>query len=159
MNPTQASRLFIMYCIPRHLPWTHDSKLSLRAENRPEIRVRVVGSTSLTVQTPSRRSTASSWMQTVMLSQSGIRTFRITVCGREHDAPKGLAARARHTPLAGPLLICNNRKIHARETRSAYLIGFARYNVGFILVFASLNTMSDNAIDVSSFYSPTKPQR
>jgi hypothetical protein len=90
-------------------------------------------------------------MQRVMISQSGIATFRTAVCGREHDTRKGLAARARHTPLAAPLLICNNRKIHARETRSAYLIGFARYNVWFILVFASLNTISDNTIDVSSY--------
>jgi hypothetical protein len=103
------------------------------------------------VQTPSRRSTNPSCMQTVMASQSGIGAFRAAVCGREHDTCKGLATRARHTPLAVPLLICNNRKIHARETRSAYLIGFARYNVWFILVGVYFNIISDNTIDVS-FY-------
>jgi hypothetical protein len=96
-------------------------------------------------------------MQTVMVSQSGIGAFRTAVCGREHDTRKGLAARAWHTPLAVPLLICNNRKTHARETRSAYLIDFAKYNVWFILVFTSLNTISNNTIDVSSNLLICKP--
>jgi hypothetical protein len=85
-----------------------------------------------------------------MVSQSGIGAFQTAVCGREHATRKGLAARTRHTPLAVPLSICNNRKIHAQETRSA-LIGFARYNVWFILVVVYFNTISDNTIDILSY--------